>query len=122
MAEGALGEGTRARSHSAVDEAEDRPERDVLRQREADRGVARRLGRDILAEPPQLETMLGNLRAERQERAVGDAVVDQRLVAGIGNLWKAEALWAARVSPWTPLADVSDDELRDVLREANDNM
>ena len=28
-----------------------------------------------------------------RERAVGDALLDQRLVAGIGNMWKAEALW-----------------------------
>jgi endonuclease-8 len=86
---------------------------------ELDRGVARRLGPDILAEPPQLETMLGNLRAERQERAVGDAVVDQRLVAGIGNLWKAEALWEAEVSPWSRLGDVSDDDLRAALASAH---
>ena len=42
--------------------------------------------------------------------------LDQRLVAGIGNLWKAEALWAARVSPWRPVAEVSDEELRAVLQ------
>jgi endonuclease-8 len=62
--------------------------------------------------------MLARLRAE-PSRAVGDALLDQRLVAGIGNLWKAETLWEARVSPWRPVADVSDDELRDVLGSAN---
>ena len=86
---------------------------------ELDRGVARRLGPDILAEPPAFDGMLANLRRERQERAVGDAIVDQRLVAGIGNMWKAEALWEARVSPWRPLGDVSDDELRAVLEAAH---
>ena len=39
-------------------------------------------------------------RAVDQRRAVGDALLDQRLVAGIGNMWKAEALWEARLSPW----------------------
>ena len=34
-------------------------------------------------------------------------------------MWKAEALWEARVSPWRPLADVSDDELRAVLDAAH---
>ena len=86
---------------------------------ELDRGVALRLGPDILAEPPDLEAMLRNLRRERQERAVGDAVLDQRVIAGIGNMWKAEALWDAQVSPWRPLADVSDDELRAVLAAAS---
>ena len=86
---------------------------------ELDRGVALRLGPDILAEPPDLDAMLRNLRAERQDRAVGEALLDQRLVAGIGNLWKAEALWDAQVSPWRRLGDVFDDELRATLDSAH---
>jgi endonuclease-8 len=85
---------------------------------ELDRGVARRVGPDILAEPPDFEQMLRSLRGDRPERAVGDAIVDQRHVAGIGNMWKAEALWEARVSPWRPLAAVSDEELRATLEAA----
>jgi endonuclease VIII len=78
----------------------------------------RRLGPDILADPPDLAAMVGNLRRERQARELGDALLDQRLVAGIGNVWKAESLWRARVSPWLPLGDATDDELERVLREA----
>ena len=78
-----------------------------------------RVGPDILADPPDLERMLANLRAEHQRTAAGDAILNQRLVSGIGNVWKAEALWHARVSPWRPLADVSDAELVTVLEEAN---
>lgn len=81
------------------------------------RGV-RDLGPDILGRPPDFERMLAGLRRTDQARAVGDALLDQRLVAGIGNLWKAESLWRARVSPWRPLAGVSDEELLGVLREA----
>jgi len=80
---------------------------------------APRLGPDILAEPPDYETMLTRLRAGPQERAVGDALLDQRLVAGIGNLWRAEALWEARISPWRRLGDLGDDELRAVLEAAH---
>jgi endonuclease-8 len=74
-----------------------------------------RLGPDILADPPDFDAMIENLRRQHPDRAVGDALLDQRLVAGIGNLWKAEALWRARVSPWRPLRDVSNEELGDVL-------
>ena len=77
-----------------------------------------RLGPDIMADPPDLDGMLARLRAEDQSRAVGDAVLDQRIVAGIGNMWKAEALFLARISPWTRLRDLSDYELRFVLAEA----
>jgi endonuclease-8 len=89
---------------------------------EIDRGVARRLGPDILAEHPDYDGMLRRLRRDDQQRTVGDALLDQRLVAGIGNMWKAEALWAARVSPWRRLGDVSDRELRDVLGTAHEQM
>jgi endonuclease-8 len=84
-----------------------------------DGGAARLLGLDILAEPPDFDAMLERLRAAPQERELGEALLDQRLVAGIGNIWRAEALWEARVSPWPALADVSDEELRAVLESAH---
>jgi endonuclease-8 len=76
------------------------------------------LGPDILERPPNLEEMLERFRATIQTREVGDAVLDQRLVAGIGNMWKAEALWNVRVSPWRILADVSDTEVLAALDSA----
>jgi endonuclease-8 len=86
---------------------------------EIDRGVALRLGPDILASPPDFDEMLRRFRRADQARAVGDALLDQRLVSGIGNVWKVESLWEESVSPWRPLADVSDAELQGVLRAAH---
>jgi endonuclease VIII len=82
----------------------------------------RRLGPDILADPPELDRMLANLRHEHPARELGDALLDQRLVAGIGNKWKAEALWTAALSPWRPLGSTTDEELRSVLGAAADAM
>ena len=82
---------------------------------------APRLGPDILGEPPDYETMVARLRAD-VAREIGDALLDQRLVAGIGNLWKAEALWQARVSPWRRVAEVDESELRAVLETAHTQM
>jgi endonuclease VIII len=86
---------------------------------EIDRGVARRLGPDILAERPDYDAMLARFRREDQSRAIGDALMDQRLVAGIGNVWKAESLWHGRLSPWQPLRHVSDHDLRTTLEHAH---
>jgi endonuclease-8 len=77
-----------------------------------------RLGPDILARPPELDRMLANLRGVDQRRDLGEALLDQRLVAGIGNMWKAEALWRARVSPWRPLRETTDEQLRAALAQA----
>src|SRR4029079_1617760 len=75
----------------------------------------RRLGPDILDASPDLDAMLVNLRRTDQDREVGDAFLDQRLVAGIGNKWKAEVLWQARLSPWRRLGRTTDKELRAAL-------
>ena len=90
----------------------------VLELRRDDTTVSH-LGPDILDDPPELDAMVERLRAQRPEREVGDALLDQRAVAGIGNLWKAEALWDGRVSPWQRLGDVTDVELRSVLDAAH---
>ena len=80
--------------------------------------ATQRLGPDILAEPADFARMVANLRREHGGRELGDALLDQRLVAGIGNLWRAEALWQARLSPWLRLDEVTDEELERVLAEA----
>jgi endonuclease VIII len=77
-----------------------------------------RLGPDIMGVPPDLDTMVARFRAADQSRELGEALLDQRLVAGIGNMWKAEALWAASVSPWLRLRDVPDAGLRGALGAA----
>lgn len=78
-----------------------------------------RLGPDVMLDPPDLEGMLARFRGTDQERELGDALLDQRLAAGIGNMWKAEGLFRARLSPWARLRDVSDDDLRRVLAETS---
>lgn len=80
--------------------------------------AVRGLGPDILGAPPDFDRMIANLRRERGDREVGEALLDQRHVSGIGNLWRAEALWHARVSPWRQLASLDDGGLQSVLAEA----
>ena len=63
-----------------------------------------RLGPDILVVPFERR----RFRRLDQRRQLGDVLLDQRVVAGIGNLWRAEALWPAGVSPWRTLAATSD--------------
>jgi endonuclease-8 len=75
------------------------------------------LGPDILAVPLAREEIVQRLRAV-PTRPIGEALLDQRLVAGIGNLWKAEALWRARISPWRPIADVADADLARIVDAA----
>jgi endonuclease-8 len=82
----------------------------------------RRLGPDLLADDTDVAAVVARLRRADESLLVGEALVDQRLVAGIGNAWLVEALWHARVSPWRRLAEVSDDELAAALAWAREHM
>lgn len=65
------------------------------------------LGPDLLGPDWDVPTAVANLRRV-PEQAIGEALLDQRNLAGIGNMYKAEALFVERVNPWTPVRDVPD--------------
>jgi endonuclease VIII len=74
----------------------------------ADEGsVVGHLGPDLLGPDWDLEEAVRRLAAE-PDRELGQALLDQRNLAGIGNLYKAEACFLHGVSPWTPVGAVAD--------------
>jgi endonuclease-8 len=83
---------------------------------------ARNLGPDLLAPETEIHEVVARLRRADRARLVGEALVDQRLVAGIGNMWLSELLWHARVWPWAPLGDVPDESLATALGWAREAM
>jgi endonuclease-8 len=76
------------------------------------------LGPDVIADDFSEATFLRRLREDDQSRGVGDALLDQRNLAGMGNIWKSEGCFLAEVDPWRPLTEVSDDEALAIVREA----
>ena len=67
-----------------------------------------RLGPDILDDEFDDDGFLRRLREDDPSRGIGDALLDQRNVCGIGNLWKSEACFLAGLDPWKPAGEVSD--------------
>lgn len=67
--------------------------------------VVGHLGPDLLAEDPDLDAAAARLRSDPSRPAVV-ALLDQRNVAGLGNMWAQELLFVARTSPWRPIGDV----------------
>ncbi|MDR1266539.1 MAG: bifunctional DNA-formamidopyrimidine glycosylase/DNA-(apurinic or apyrimidinic site) lyase [Propionibacteriaceae bacterium] len=62
-------------------------------------------------------------RAARHRRTTVKAVLlNQQVVSGIGNIYADESLWAVRVNPARPLAEVSDRKLRQLFQAASDVM
>ncbi len=68
------------------------------------------LGPDVLAGEFDSARFLARLRSDDPTRPIGDALLDQRNIAGIGNIWKAEGCWEAAIDPWRPVSAVSDEE------------
>ena len=68
------------------------------------------LGPDVLAETFDADRYLARLRGDDPGRTFGDAVLDQRNLAGIGNIWKSEGCFGACIDPWRALREVTDSE------------
>jgi endonuclease VIII len=69
--------------------------------------VTGHLGPDLLGPGWNAEEAVRRLRCA-PERAVGEALLDQRNLAGIGNLYKSEVLFLRGISPWRPAGDIAD--------------
>ncbi len=83
--------------------------RDVARHAEL-----RRLGPDVLSEAFDAEEAGRRLR-ERTDMAIADALLNQRVLAGLGNVYKSEVLFMCRVSPFALVRDVEDAAIRSIV-------
>jgi endonuclease-8 len=85
-----------------------------------ERGVARHpqlaaLGPDLCVPDPDIEEALRRLGALDPSTPIGVALLDQRVASGVGNVYRSEVLWASRVDPFRPVADVDADRRRTLL-------
>ncbi|MBL7258496.1 DNA-formamidopyrimidine glycosylase family protein [Paractinoplanes lichenicola] len=78
--------------------------------------VVGHLGPDILADqwPQQRPTAVTAITAA-PDRRIREALLDQRNVCGIGNLWAVEGLFIAGVWPHTPAGDVDADRVLELI-------
>ncbi|WP_433963750.1 Fpg/Nei family DNA glycosylase [Tunturiibacter gelidiferens] len=57
-------------------------------------------------------------RVAKSKRAIGELLMDQSVAAGVGNIYRAELLFRARLSPFTPGKEVEESTLRSIWKEA----
>jgi endonuclease VIII len=68
------------------------------------------LGPDLLAPSFDPDEAIRRMRA-RPDDAIGDVLLNQRVMAGIGNVFKSEILFLAAIDPFTAVSALSDAEL-----------
>jgi endonuclease VIII len=75
------------------------------------------LGPDLLGATFDMEEAVERLRARDAEQ-LGNALLDQTAVAGIGNVYKSEVAFLERLDPWATVSAITDEELESALRTA----
>ena len=90
---------------------------DSLRRREG----FNQLGPDVLGEKFDRQRALESLRA-RPELELAEAVLNQSVIAGPGNVFKSEVCFAARIDPFRTIGTLTDEELRRVVETADNYM
>src|SRR2546428_6108396 len=75
------------------------------------------LGPDIIRDEFDMDEALRRLRA-KQDRDIATALLDQKVISGIGNAFKVDALFLAKTSPWALVSDLDDAKLREIVEIA----
>ena len=79
--------------------------------------VVSRLGPDIIWDDFDMDDAIGRIRSD-EDRDIATALLDQHAISGIGNVFKVEALFLARTSPWAQVRDLDDAKLREIIEQA----
>jgi len=76
------------------------------------------IGPDITAETTTLELFTERLKKAANEKLIGNVLMNQRLLSGIGNYLRADILWLTKISPFRPMADVSAQDIKKIYDAA----
>jgi len=123
---GASADGPHTRAVVKLDDGSDVAYRDVrrfgtwlvLRADELDAYLAARIGQEPLDAAYTVATLAGRLRGRRAP--IKAALLDQRTLAGMGNIYADEALWRARIDPRRPAGELRLEEVRALHRGVRD--
>jgi endonuclease-8 len=77
----------------------------------------RKLGPDVLSGAFDSVEAIRRLRA-RESTSIADALLDQRVIAGLGNVYKSEVLFMSGVHPFTPIRSLGDQHLEAIVATA----
>lgn len=75
------------------------------------------LGPDLLDDKTTFELFREQIRKKVNNiKSIGNVIVNQKIVSGVGNYLRADALWMAKISPFRKVSEINDRELENVYR------
>ncbi|HYD09423.1 MAG TPA: DNA-formamidopyrimidine glycosylase family protein [Acidimicrobiales bacterium] len=94
------------------------PEVELVRDVDLSESVGH-LGPDLCLPDADVATAARRLHElSEPDREIGDALLDQRIACGVGNVWKSESLFVDRVDPFTPVGALDDETSLHLLATA----
>lgn len=78
-----------------------------------------KLGPDLLSPSFDAEQAIANIRAQAHaSEPINEVLLNQRVMAGVGNVFKSEVLFVTRVDPFAPVSALSDDTVKEIVETA----
>jgi formamidopyrimidine-DNA glycosylase len=90
----------------------------LLEPADVDTYIDAKVGKEPLADAYKAKHLAESLAGRRAP--IKAAILDQRTVAGVGNIYADEALWRARIHPLTPALRLGPDEVKALYRAIRD--
>ena len=79
--------------------------------------IVSELGPDPLTEDFRAEDAIERMQA-RGDTEIADVLLDQTAIAGIGNVFKSEVLFGARINPFTPVSELTREQIAEIVAVA----
>lgn len=76
------------------------------------------LGPDVLVRPLDLDEVCRRAALQPEELTIGELLLDQQVVSGVGNIWRSETLFACRCNPWRPHGSLAPSVLDELVTTA----
>jgi endonuclease-8 len=79
------------------------------------------LGPDLCQPSPDLDECVRRMMSYTPtETSIAEVLLDQRVMCGVGNVYRCELLWATEIHPWARVGDLSHDECRELVSLAHE--
>jgi len=77
------------------------------------------IGVDIIDETTTFKIFKEQIiKNKNLDKEIGNVIVNQKIISGIGNYLRADILWMSKISPFKKVKDISDDELKKIYNNA----
>jgi len=75
-----------------------------------------KLGPDVLRNKVEPEYLINRLKRLKQTQYIADVLLNQKVLAGVGNYIRADALYLSKISPYRRIKDLSDKDIKILLK------